>query len=201
MTPTALKDTGYASWYAGQVLAALQRRTGPLSTTERDQLYGALYAAAATHTGALLDPADANAGALADMIRSSRNGPCLRCSRPLAEHDLDLASAPWLACPAPRPTAESTADPRSTIAAWAMWVAVPLLSLGLLSWLPSLVAAIRHRGRGWGIATALLALFTLSFWTQADVDVEAQLALWLGASIYGATQVKPWLRVRGPRGR
>lgn len=196
MSELVIGETGYAAWYAGEVVTAVQQEAGGLSSAERDQLYGALYANAATRSGALLDPADANALALARIIRTSRNGGCVRCSRPLAEHDLDLAAAPWLTCPTDH---REPPDRRASIGAWVLWVGLPFLSFGLLSWLPSLVAAVKSRGHGWGIATALLTVFTLSFWTQPDVDSETQMALWLGASIYGATQVKPWLRWRGRR--
>lgn len=186
------QQTGYADSYAAEALADVERRIGRLTGTEHDQLYGALYAAAATGSAALLDPAQANTAALAELVRTGRNGGCRKCGSPLQEHELDVARYPWLSCPGP--AAAKPTDRGRRMRAWALWVAVPLLSLGLLSWLPSLVAALRHRGRGWGIATGLLLVFTLSFWTQPDVLAGNRMILWLGACLYGATQVKAWMR-------
>ncbi|MGB7979872.1 MAG: TM2 domain-containing protein [Candidatus Nanopelagicales bacterium] len=150
---------------------------------------------------------------LAAVLLAGRGRACLFCREPLAAHTLTISpdqmgiwcnksgtsrpAAAWLAGPVPNST-------DSVRPAGLMWIGVPGFSLGLLSWLPALVAGLRLRRRSWLIAAATFGVLTVVELVAlaaepAPVDESVTAAtwlavgLWLGSMIYGALQVKPWL--------
>ncbi len=141
---------------------------------------------------------------LRDVLVALRRGPCRWCGRGLTGHGMDvteygvevrcqhdvgsMAAGRWLAGPPPAPIGRS-------LVAFLMWVVVPLLSLGLLSWLMPLIAAIARRRRSWAIGAVVFGLLlTAALVGPEDLAAIPLLIAWLGAPVWGAFQIKPWLR-------
>ncbi len=100
----------------------------------------------------------------------------------------------WLRAP-------ETASPGSGVAAALLWVGIPLVSLGMLSWAMPAVAAAIHRRRSWAVAAAVFLALTVTMFLVMPADINAVdpvsdailFGTWLAGSGYGALQIKPWL--------
>ena len=202
--------------------AAVHARVGGLVGAEPTQLYGAVTAASiGTDPDTMLIPGQ-RIEDLAAVLLAGRARACPFCGAPLAMHTLTVdpdevgiwcqtaatsrPAAEWLAGPPPVPSAMGPA---------LMWVGIPALSMGLLSWLPALIAGLRHRRRSWLIAAATFGALTAvvvglvpAESASADESLTAAewlwfllvVGLWMGSTIYGARQVKPWLATQPPPG-
>lgn len=201
MTPA----TGLAEAVAAQV--------GGLNADEHARLFGAAQAIASGDPDSPVLLPQARVDELAAAIVSGRIGPCPFCQMPFSEHTLTVNPdetdiwctesisgrpvAEWLQGPF-RPS------PLQAVAAVVMWVGIPAVSLGLLSWLPALIAGARRRRRAWLVAAGVWAALTVAVAValpagdtaaaaEADGSAFAAFGLWVGSMGYGAGQVKPWL--------
>lgn len=190
------------------VVAEVARHVGALQADEAATVYGAAVA----HQYAAVDHgvAPAEVTALSQVIGAFRTGPCRFCHLGLADHALDLSPQglqvwcridqrthpvnEWLPAPA-------TASQGSGVAAALLWVGLPLVSFGMLSWAMPAVAAALHRRRSWAVAAAIFLALTVTMFLIVpedlnDVDPLSDALLfgtWLAGSGYGALQIKPWL--------
>jgi hypothetical protein len=206
-----------ASVPVARLVRAVEARLGGLTGDEFAQLHGAAEAAAVGQA----DPDTARVPArraeeLADLCGAGRRGACLFCGAALSEHTVAVSPdevVVW--CPGsddPRSAADWLDGPArhstgSVIGAALLWVGVPGLSAGLLSWVPSLVAGLRHGRRSWLVAaTAIGALTAVMIAliggegaaSSGELSVASWLvvALWLGPMVYGGLQVRPYLACR-----
>jgi hypothetical protein len=191
------------------VVAAVARAGGGATADEHAVIYGAAVARRATDPEGTVAVSTLQwAGQVLMALRQRR---CPWCGGPLREHSVDLApEGCFVACHAddrvlradvwlPGPAAMSTGY---VLASLAGWLALPLLTLGLLAWVMPLVAAIARRRRPWAVAAAVLLSLAVLGAALPDAAGGAFLLLaWLGGTGYGALQVQPWLRTRplGPR--
>lgn len=212
-------------WLAvGDVGSQLARSQGGLSHDEATQVGGAVAAYEST-----LDYGSSNSvyqrvvDQLSDLIGVSRQRVCLYCCQPLRQHSLtldatdvqvyceddreSLSVAQWIRGPIPIPL-------RTWVVAVAWWVGTPFVSLGLLGWLPAAASGLMLKRRDWlvtglGLAIAL-AFFILGSTVGDDGNPDSYTVLeaiasvglffgWLGGSVYGAFQVRPWVHARQPR--
>lgn len=197
------------------VAAAVAERTGGLLEHEDLLLYGAMQAAASgIDAAAALLPAERVAD-LANVLLKGRAGACEFCGKPLSTHtlgaDSESASVWCEVAVSPRPVSQWLAgpvrlSPGALLEGTLLWVGVPGLSLGLLSWLPSLIAGVQRKRRSWLVAAAtwaalLFAGISLSS-PGATGGVQETgsglliLGVWLGSTIHGGFQVRPWLEGR-----
>jgi hypothetical protein len=83
------------------------------------------------------------------------------------------------------------------LASLAGWVALPLMTLGLLAWAMPLGAAIARRRKSWAVGAAVLFVLTvLGAALPEAVGGAFLLVAWLGGTVYGAVQTPAWLRTR-----
>jgi hypothetical protein len=187
------------------VVGAVARSAGGVTPDEHAIIYGAAIARRATDPdGTVAESTLQWAGHVLIALRLRR---CPWCGEPLPEHSLDLApDGCFVHCHADDQVLRADAwlhgpRPMSTgyvLASLAGWVALPLLTFGLLSWAMPLGAAIARRRRSWAVAAgALLSLLVLGSAIPDDSWAGFVLMLaWLGGTGYGALQVRAWLRTR-----
>jgi hypothetical protein len=186
---------------------------GSMSPDEQAAVYGAGYAYA-TGTDQALPPD--SPGWVATVLRDFRVAPCPFCHHRLLEHTLSLSEAgPSVVCdadgtsrfawdwhPGPRPKPAWL-----VLLAVALWVGLPLLSVGLASWLMPLVSAFMYKRRAWAMAAAGWGALTVLLVVLIENEVLATimgflaLVLWFGSAVYGGFQVKPWLSRAADRNR
>lgn len=186
---------------------------GAMSPNEQAAVYGAGFA---FDTGTEQPLPPDTAGWVATVLRDLRAGPCPYCHHRLLEHTLSLSEAgPSVTCDAdgtsrfawdwhsgPRPK-----PPWLVLLAVALWVGLPLVTVGLASWLMPLVSAVMYKRRawavaaaGWGVLTTLLVVL-IDNESLATVMGFLALILWFGSAVYGGFQVKPWLACATDRRR
>lgn len=209
--PSLIPVTGLA--------AAVAARVGGLSTDEQTRLYGAAQAVASADPESPVLLPTYRIDEVAAAVVAGRAGPCGFCHVPFSEHTLTVSPDEtdiW--CPestSGRPVAEwlrgpFRASPLQVLAGIVIWVGIPMVSLGLLSWLPAAVAGARRRRRSWRVAAAVLGTLTvaeliLAGTSGADpafadaVGPWLVFGLWVGSMVYGGLQVRPWLATLGHR--
>lgn len=191
-----------------RALADVAHRTGGLGPDEHACVYGAALA----RQLALGSPETTapQADALAHAIVAFRSAPCSLCRKGITEHALDLtdrgASVRCLCDQATTPVLDwlgtrQGAGRGSTALALALWAGLPLVSLGTLSWLMPAIAGGVYRRRSWIIAAILLCVLVAApvivpLSVGGGVAGGGLLAAWLGGTLYGAAQVRPWLAER-----
>lgn len=83
-----------------------------------------------------------------------------------------------------------------------MWIGIPLLSMGFLAWLPSLIATGVRRRRQWTLAALVFgAVFLVALVLAGQGEGTAWsrfggfliLANAVGGAIFGGLQMKRWL--------
>ena len=193
------------------VVAGVERHLGALRPDEAAAIYGAAVAQQYVPGASGVSPSEMMA--LSQALGAFRSGPCRFCHLGLVDHALDVTPdgvevrcladqyvrtlRDWLATP-------STASPGSVVWAVLLWVGIPLLSLGLLSWAMPAVGAGMYRRRSWAVAAvAFLVLAVIVFATTPvdpnEVDPVNSTVLfttWLTGAGYGAFQIKAWLTAR-----
>lgn len=101
-----------------------------------------------------------------------------------------------------------TPEAKLASAAWrranSWWICVPLLSLGFLSWLGWLIAAIRTQKRSYWVATCVYALLFAAFMTLVSIDSGRNgllsdlamipfLAAWIVPTVHSAIKNREYL--------
>lgn len=191
---------------------AISALIGPLHDDEKAKVFGAVHAWSSSdplHREAALPLPQVQD--LAGVIARGRYRMCSYCHHHWVDHDLVIepgltmvgcpdgsqvrSAAQWLAGPAP-------VAPLRVAGGVALWVFLPFISMGLLSWLPSLVGAVTRRRRQWIAASGVLGALTLALVLMLSLPDASEnpsaatgfvaLGLWIGSSIYGALQVKEW---------
>lgn len=210
-SPSSARDVATASPPVAvpvmELAAAVEVRIGALSIDEQVRLFGASQAAAGGGGASGMLPGRL-IEEVADAVLAGRAGPCGFCGARFADHTLTVATdeaSVWCASSSlPRPVPEwlgvhagvTRADKHLAVA---MWVGIPILSLGLLGWLPALFAGLVLRRPGWLVGAAVLAALAVADLVLAGMDDPSpavgavSLALWAGSTVYGAVQVRPWL--------
>ena len=186
------------------VVAAVARAAGGATADEHAAIYGAVVARRATDPDGTVAVSTLQwAGHVLMALRQRR---CAWCGGALREHSLDLApdgcfvhchadervlrADIWL--PGPRPMSTGY-----VLASLVGWVALPLVTLGLLAWAMPLGAAIVRRRKSWAVGAAVLLVLTVLGAALPEAVGGGFLVLaWLGGTVYGALQVRPWLRTR-----
>ncbi|MGB8020961.1 MAG: hypothetical protein WCF04_07015 [Candidatus Nanopelagicales bacterium] len=200
-----------------ELAGAVAARVGGLNTDEQTRLYGAAQAVASAdpYAPVLLPPTRIDEVAAA--ILAGRTGPCGFCHVPFSDHTLTVSPdrtdiwcpdstsgrrvAEWLRGP-------FHPSPLHVLAGIVIWVGIPAVSLGLLSWLTPAVAGARRRRRAWLVAAAVLGTLTVAELILAGMSGAAPafadavgpwlvFGSWIGSMVYGALQVKPWLATLG----
>ncbi len=185
------------------VVAGVASKVGGLTNEEYALVYGAAVARRATDPdGGVAVATLHSAGQVLMLLRRQR---CAWCGQALGEHAIDLApegcrvtcrrderalsADDWI----PGPRQQSSGY---RVAAVLGWVGLPLLSVGLLSWVMPLAAAIARHRRSWAIAAAVLLVLAMVGALVPNDDWGGFLLVlaWWGGTIYGAFQVLPWLR-------
>lgn len=208
---TSLRPAGHDESEAEFIVAEVARHVGALQAEEVAMVYGAAVA----QQNASLDPGvtPAEVVALSQVIGAFRTAPCRFCHLGLTDHALDLTPQGLQICcrtdqrTRPLPgwlRAPATASPGSGVAAALLWVGIPLVSLGMLSWAMPAVAAALHRRRSWAVAAAVLLALTVTTFLRMPEDINAVdpvgdailLGTWLAGSAYGVFQIKPWLEAQ-----
>lgn len=208
---SSLRPAGRDGSEAELIVAEVARHVGALREEEAAVVYGAAVAQQNASFEHGVTPAEVMA--LSQVVGAFRTAPCRFCHLGLADHALDLSpqglqvwcridqrARPlpvWLRDPA-------TASAGSGVAATLLWVGIPLVSLGMLSWAMPAVAAGIHRRRSWAAAAAVFLALTVTMFlvmpedfTAADPVGDAILfGTWLAGSGYGAFQIKPWLKAQ-----
>lgn len=196
-------------WLVSQVASQI----GPMSPDEQAAVYGAGYAYGTGPEQPL--PPDVP-GWITAVLRDFRARPCQFCHHALLEHTLSVSEAgasvlcdadgrsrlawDWHAGPRPR-------SPWLMLLAVALWVGLPLVTVGLASWLMPLVAAFMYRKRAWAVAAVAWGALTTALVLLLDNESLATvvgflaLILWFGSALYGGFQVKPWLACAEDRRR
>lgn len=202
-------------------LSRLSQHMGGLTVDERSVAYGAFRARA---SNPWLPPGpDGTSTQLEQILECFRLNRCPWCFNDLRAHSLDIEQdGTHVRCRADgvnRPVQEWIPGPVKTPPwRWAiaigLWVGLPLMSIGMLSWLMPTVAAITYRRRRWVLGALVLGtLFVVTMATMSPVESEGgvtdllPIGIWLGGTVYGGFQVKPWLdtlpppkRKESPRG-
>lgn len=186
------------------VVLAVARAAGGVTAEEHAIIYGAAIARRATDPDSSVAASTVQWAGL--VLASLRHRRCPWCGGSVREHSLDLApEGCFLACHAgdrllradlwlPGPAAMSNGY---VLASLAGWLALPLLTFGLLAWVMPFVAAIARHRRSWAVAASVLLLLAALGAALPDAAGGAFLLLaWLGGTGYGALQVQPWLRTR-----
>lgn len=196
MSETA--DSG--DWLVSQVGA----RIGALTADEHAAVYGAGFSYETSSDAPL--PSD-TIGWVAAVLQLFRTRECAYCHHGLLEHTLAInESGPSVICDrgnVSRPAWQWHAGPQP-VPVWRMvlgavlWVGIPLISIGLASWLMPLIAAVTRRRRswalaafGWGASTVTLVIF-IERGAEGPALGFVAITLWLGSAVYGGFQVKPW---------
>lgn len=182
-------------------VGSVAQSIGGISYEEELAVYGsasAFYAIAPDGT-----PAASTVPLVGDVLRWLRAGPCRWCGGGLAGHGIDLSSfgvevrctrlgrnlpaGQWMAGPPPVPVGRQ-------LLALVMWVFLPVLCIGLLSWLMPTIAAVTRKRRAWGVAGALFGLLVVAgLLLPTAVGPLFLIVAWWGAPVWGAFQIKPWL--------
>lgn len=187
------------------LVASVASRLGTLSPDEQAAVYGAGYA---YDTGGDRPLPPQSVEWIAAVLQDFRAAPCQYCDHRLLEHSLSVSeSGPAVTCDAggttrsawdwhagPRP-----ASPWLILLAVVLWVAIPLVTIGLASWLMPLISAVMYKKRPWALAAlawgALTVLLVVFIENQRLATALGFLALliWFGSAIYGGFQIKRWL--------
>lgn len=197
------------------VLAAVADRVGGLRPDEHAALYGAVVASQ-------VDPADRplterDVADFARVVAAFRARPCRLCGRGMTEHAIDttdtgmdvrcLSSQAALPLPEWLTTPPRTSSAGRVALAIALWVGIPLVGFGFLSWVMPAVAAGLHRRVSWAVAAAAFIVLSAAAWflTPVDLyevdpvaDVVADVS-WMAGTAYGAFQIRPWLSAQAAR--
>jgi hypothetical protein len=208
---TSLRPAGHDGGEAELIVAEVARHLGALQEEEAAVVYGA--AVAQQHASLEHGVTPAEVTALSQVIGAFRIAPCRYCHLGLADHALDLSPQglqvwcridqrarplpEWLRDPA-------TASAGSGVAAALLWVGIPLVSVGMLSWAMPAVAAALHRRRSWAAAAAVFLALTVTMFLVMPEDLNAAdpvgdailFGTWLAGSGYGALQITPWLKAQ-----
>lgn len=214
-----------SGWLAvSEVPEAVVQQAGSLSSAESTQISGAAQAYEVTLPyGASTSVYRGVVDQLADLVTTGRQRVCGYCQRSLRQHSLTLDShqvqvfceheaeprsvAQWVRGPVP-------IAPHTWVLAALWWTGVPLVSLGLLGWLPSALSGVVAKRRRWlaaGVLFLVVLVLSITLTTVGDDSVAETLNTaetigsigivfsWLGAVGYGAFQVIPWVKSRQPR--
>lgn len=194
-------------WLVDQVVA----QVGALSADEQAAVYGAGYSYGISGTATPM-PVD-TAAWVATVLRDFRAKLCPFCQHGLLEHSLAITEAgPSLTCDADnavRPAWVWHAGPVQqppwrVLLGIALWVGLPLGSIGLAGWVMPAIAAVMYRRRRWVLGALAWALLTVAvvvlIENESDSAILGFLALfmWFGSAAYGGFQVKPWLASLAP---
>jgi len=191
---------------AGDALVSqVASQIGTMSADEQAAVYGAGYAFGAETE--LAFPPDSS-GWIATVLGDFRASRCSFCGHGLLEHTLSLSEqGPAVTCDADAVSRlawdwHSGPKPRSpllVVLGVALWIGLPLMTIGLAGWVMPLVSAIMYRKAAWAVGTAiwggLTVLLVVLIETEAVATLAGFLALtvWFGSALYGGFQVKPWL--------
>lgn len=195
-----------------ELLAVVRSQVGELSPDEYAIFEGMV--AATDSLGGGLEPTLFDARSAGEVFYAFRFRPCPFCGRPLVDHSLDLERVgvvvrcradrsvrpvpQWLTGPAKPPGWQAPL-------AIALWVGIPLITLGFLGWLMPLISAVMFRTGRWVLGAVLWLLLTgaaVAAAVQVPEDINADLGVWDGLLVlfwiaaigWGALQVRPWLR-------
>lgn len=176
---------------------------GALTPDEQAAVYGAGYA----YPAEVPMPPE-TAAWIATMLRDLRAGPCRFCHHALLEHTLAVTEAgPSLECDADHVARAAWvwhAGPQPQpgwriLLGVALWVGIPLATVGLAGWVMPLVSAFMYRQRrwalgaaGWGALTVVVVVLIETEFVSSIMGFLA-LLMWFGSAIYGGFQLKPWL--------
>jgi hypothetical protein len=201
---------------ADLIVAEVSRHVGALEADEAALVFGT----ATAQQYASLDHgvSSVEVMALSQVIGAFRTAPCRFCHLGLVDHAVDLSpQGPQVWCTidqSARPLSawlptSTTASPGGGVAATLLWVGIPLVSLGMLSWAMPAVAAVLHRRMSWALAAAVFLALTVTMFLVMPEDVNTVdpvgdailFGTWLAGSGYGALQIKPWLVAQSAPGR
>lgn len=208
---SSLQPTGYGPAGADPVLVAVSQHLGGLTPGEDAAVYGATIAQRYAPGAPGVSPVQVVA--LSQALGAFRTAPCRYCHLGLVDHTLDLTpeglDVRCITDQSSRPLREwlgthATTSRGSAVWAGLLWVGIPLLSIGLLSWVMPAIGAGLYRRRSWALAAvALLILTVVGFVVTPEdpneIDLLADALLfgtWLVGAGYGAFQIKPWLDAR-----
>lgn len=189
-----------------QLVSQVVATVGALTPDEHAAVYGAGYSYGITGTST---PAHRdNAAWIATLLGDFRARPCPFCHHGLLEHSLAITDAgPSLTCDADGSTRPAytwhtgpVQQPAGRVALGAaLWVGLPLISIGLAGWLMPAIAAAQYRERRWILGSvfwaALTIVLVIFIENESVSSIMGFLALfqWFGSAIYGGFQVKAWL--------
>ncbi len=151
-----------------ELLPVVRTAVGELSPDEYATYYGMASAVADLGWGLELTPFDARAAG--EAFVAFRLRACPFCGRGLVDHALDVDRPGVMvrcrtddsARPAGQWLAGPDKTPESPVLLWsALWVGIPVLSLGLLSWLMPVVSAVVLRTRRWVWGAVLWGVLTI----------------------------------------
>jgi hypothetical protein len=198
------------------VLAAVSRHLGGLTQEDVAAVYGSV--AAQRYAPGTPGVSADQVTALGQALGAFRAVPCPYCHLGLADHTLDLTPEGLdVRCgtdQSSRSLHEWLTPPAATSAGgmvWAviLWIGIPLVSLGFLSWAMPAVGAGLYRRWSWVIAAVALLILTVVGISVTPLDPNEVdpladalfLVTWLGGAGYGAFQIKPWLNARSHQQR
>lgn len=208
---SSLQPTGHPIGSVEAAVAGVEAHLGALRPEETAAIYGAAVAQRYAPGAPGVSPAEVMA--LSQALGAFRDAPCRFCHLGLVDHALDVTPQgvqvrclsdqqvrplrDWLATP-------STASRGSAVMAGLLWVGIPVISLGLLSWVMPAVGAGMYRRLAWAAAAVAFLILAGVGWimTPLDPDQAAPVAdtlldiAWLAGAGYGAFQIKPWLTAR-----
>ncbi len=180
---------------------------GGLVVDEQLLVYGGLAGYYATLTGN--ETTAPSLQPIVDVLVALRTRPCRWCGGGARGHALDVSAfgveVRCLADDRSRPVPQwsdgpSQISPLYLVASALAWVGLPLLSMGLLSWLMPLLAAVRRSRTSWGVAAALLfGLVVVSLAVPSSAGVYLLMSAWCFGAVYGGLQVRPWVAGRRER--
>lgn len=196
-----------------QLVSQIVATVGALTADEHAAVYGAGYSFGVSGTSAPMHRD--NAAWIATVLSDFRTRPCPFCRHGLLEHSLAITDAgPSLTCDADGSTRPAwvwhtgpVRQPAGRIVLGAaLWVGLPLVSIGLAGWVMPAISGFQYRKRRWILGAAFWAAVTIVLLVLIEKESNSStmgfLALfqWFGSAAYGGFQVKPWLAcLRPPR--